>query len=321
MSAALRLPPALLAHLRCPVCGGRLTACGAELCCEAAPCGMRFPIVDGVPVLINEAHSLFNIADYVDGRTSPLTQQRAGLRALADRLIPSISRNLAAEANFARLADLLLARSPAPTVLMVGCGAGGAGLAALLARPGITVVDSDVAPGPRAALICDAHDLPFDDGTFDAVVAQAVLEYVPDPARCAVEFARVLGPGGLVYAETPFMQQVHGGRYDFTRFTHLGHRRLFRGFEELASGPTGGPGMALAWAWQYFLWSFARSKVARKLLQGVAGVTAFWLKALDPWLAGRPGGWDAAAGFYFLGRKGERELTDRELVGLYRGAL
>ena len=34
------------------------------------------------------------------------------------------------------------------------------------------------------------------------------------------------------------------GRYDFTRFTDLGHRRLLRKFEEVERGPIVGPGMA-----------------------------------------------------------------------------
>ena len=34
---------------------------------------------------------------------------------------------------------------------------------------------------------------------------------------------------------------MHIGAYDFTRFTPLGHRRLFRWFDELASGMQGGP--------------------------------------------------------------------------------
>ena len=59
-----------------------------------------------------------------------------------------------------------------------------------------------------------------------------------------------------MYAETPFMQQVCVARFDFTRFTHLGHRRLFRWFDEVRSGPVCGPGMALAWSYQYFLLSF-----------------------------------------------------------------
>jgi hypothetical protein len=107
-------------------------------------------------------------------------------------------------------------------------------------------------------------------------VAQAVLEHVLDPWRCVEELHRVLASGGLVYAETPFMQQVHEGRFDFTRFTHLGHRRLFRRFEELDSGAVGGPGMALAWSWRYFLWSFARGPLSGSLLTTFASFTSFF---------------------------------------------
>ncbi|CAH2407660.1 hypothetical protein MES5069_620012 [Mesorhizobium escarrei] len=32
------------------------------------------------------------------------------------------------------------------------------------------------------------------------------------------------------------MQQVHEGAYDFTRFTELGHRWLFRRFETISRG-------------------------------------------------------------------------------------
>jgi hypothetical protein len=123
-----------------------------------------------------------------------------------------------------------------------------------------------------------------------------------------------------VYAETPFMQQVHGGRYDFTRFTHLGHRRLFRMFDEIESGVACGPGMALAWAYQYFLLSFVSSRTSRAVVRIMAAFTSFYLKWCDRYLANSPGALDAASGCYFLGRKGERALTDREIVALYRGA-
>src|SRR5512142_97930 len=98
-------------------------------------------------------------------------------------------------------------------------------------------METDVALGPRTQIVCDAHELPFDDHTFDGAVVQAVLPYVPDPIKCVQEIERVLKPAGLAYAETAFMQQVVHGRYDFTRFTHLGLRRLFRRFQEVQSGP------------------------------------------------------------------------------------
>jgi SAM-dependent methyltransferase len=190
----------------------------------------------------------------------------------------------------------------------------------LLAHSDVELVETDVHLGPRTALVCDAHDLPFEDGSFDAVTIAAVLEHVTDPGRCVEEVYRVLGPNGLVYADTPFMQQVHGGCYDFTRFTELGHRRLFRRFEAIASGVNGGPGMALAWAHQYFLVSFASSRRLRQMLTLLARFSSFWLLYFDRYLRRKPGAFDAASSFYFLGRKSSRTLSDRELIGLYRGA-
>jgi SAM-dependent methyltransferase len=158
------------------------------------------------------------------------------------------------------------------------------------------------------------------DSTFDGVVVQAVLEHVVDPGRCVEEMCRVLKDEGLVYAETPFLQQVHGGPYDFTRFTHLGHRRLFRNFVEINSGATAGSGTALAWAYQYFLLSFVTSKLARSLVKGVARLTSFWLRYFDYYLLGKPGTLDAALGYYFLGKKSRLPLPDREMIKFYRGA-
>jgi hypothetical protein len=148
-----------------------------------------------------------------------------------------------------------------------------------------------------------------------------VLEHVADPCRCVAEIWRVLGEEGLVYAETPFMQQVHLGAYDFTRFTHLGHRRLFRQFDQISSGVTCGPGMALAWACEYFLLSFARRPASRAVIRGFVRLTLFWLKYFDYYLRRMPGSFDAASGYFFLGKKSHRCLSDRELIRLYRGAL
>lgn len=44
----------------------------------------------------------------------------------------------------------------------------------------------------------DAENLPFDDGTFDAVLSECVVCLVPDKQRAINEKARVLKPGGRV---------------------------------------------------------------------------------------------------------------------------
>jgi SAM-dependent methyltransferase len=308
------LSAAARALLRCPACRAELTWAADKAACTSVACQRRYPVVDGVPILIHEENSLFRLAE-IRAERAAAQRSPAGWR----RLLPGLSRDLAARENIARLVALLAERA-APRVLVVGSGLVGQGMEQLLATPGVEVIESDVRLGARVSLVCDAHDIPFADGAFDAVVAQAVLEHVVDPQRCVAEIHRVLQADGLVYAETPFMQQVHEGRYDFQRFTFLGHRRLFRRFQELASGIVCGPGMALAWAWLYWLWSWATRRRARQVLFVVAHLTGFLWKYADPFLATRPAAYDAASGVFFLGRKSAEVLSDRELLQGYRGA-
>jgi SAM-dependent methyltransferase len=314
------LNPETLAVLRCPGCGAALRPAPEEWTCEG--CERRFPVVQGTPVLLDEEASLFRFADFATaGHTTWLPTSRP--RQAVSRVLPSLSRNLKARENYAELRTLLLgeAEGRRPRVLVIGGSRLGQGMEEFAADPGLELVDTDVSFGPRTSIVCDAHRLPFADDSVDAVVAQAVVQALVDPEACVAEMHRVLRPGGYVYAETPFMQQVFGAQFDFTRYTQLGHRRLFRDFEEIRSGPVCGPGMALAWSYQYFLLSFVRGARARALVKGFARVTGFWLKYADHALIDRPGAVDAASGVYFLGRASETPLTDEELIRQYRGAV
>jgi SAM-dependent methyltransferase/uncharacterized protein YbaR (Trm112 family) len=326
MQHDLKLAPDVAELLRCPICRAKLGRAEADrLRCVADACVATFPIVDGVPVLINEATSVFRIEEFVQRRdtyfrlsaakqeaSSPL----AKLKAIVPKLLPQIGDNVRARENYAKLAQLLTRDRPRPRVLVLGGSEAGKGMGQIL-QSTIQFVDTDISFGPRTALICDAHDIPFADGTFDGVIAQAVLEHVADPYRCVEEIHRVLRADGLVYAETPFMQQVHGGKYDFTRFTHRGHRRLFRRFEEVESGACCGTGMALAWSWKFFLVSFVTSRKGRFVMESIARLTGFWLKYLDHYLVKRPRTMDAASAFYFLGKRSEQVLSDRDLIHHY----
>ena len=273
--------------------------------------------MNGVPVLLPEG-SVFDEATGGSYQGLFVSMQGGPLRRAVSRLIPDLSRNLASERNLRRVADLLSERVH-PLVVVLGGRERTLGIDAVLDREEFDCLETDVLPGPHLDLMCDAHSLPFADGSVDCVIAQAVLEHVLDPAICAGEAMRVLKPGGILYAETPFMQQVHGGALDFTRFTHLGHRRLFRHLEELDSGIVCGPGMALAWAYSYFLISFATTSRSQRLLRLVARLTGFWLPWFDGHLAKKPAAFDAASAFYFLGHKMGKGVDDADILALYVG--
>lgn len=322
MQSATRVSETVQALLRCPVCHAKAMNSEGEFVCSNTECNIHFPVVDGIPILLNEHASVFSFADFVSGRVHSFFRNArdSKLKKIARRFAPSLSSNNKAKENYDRLVGLLLKHSTFPRVLVIGGSILGEGMESLASNTSIDLVETDVSFGPRTRLICDAHDIPFEDRSFDGVIVQAVLMHVVDPHRCVQEIHRVLKEQGIVYAETAFMQQVHATRYDFTRFTHLGHRRLFRCFEEIASGAVCGPGMALAWSYQYFLWSFTTSATLRALAKMVARLTAFYLKYFDMYLISKPGTLDAASGYFFLGRKTERVLSDKELIRLYRGA-
>src|SRR5688500_18787217 len=95
-------------------------------------------------------------------------------------------------------------------VLDVAAGNGNASLAA--ARRGCDVVAADYvddllerarrraeAEGlPLTTQVADAEDLPFEDGTFAAVLSTFGVMFAPNPERAAAELLRVCRPGGRI---------------------------------------------------------------------------------------------------------------------------
>jgi SAM-dependent methyltransferase/uncharacterized protein YbaR (Trm112 family) len=314
----LKLTESTQRMLRCPACKATLALANCQLECKNHQCKAYFPVINGIPILINESSSVFSINDFLNQDNITL-KPKSKIEQFVVSLIPGITLNIKSKINYKKFASLLLSRNANPKVLVVGGSVLGQGMEDLVSAPSIDLIESDVAFGPRTVLICDIHDIPFENSFFDAVIVQAVLEHVVEPHRCVEEIHRVLKEDGLVYAETPFIQQVHLGRYDFTRFTHLGHRYLFRKFKEIDSGPVCGPGMALAWSYQYFLLSFVKAATARALVKLFARLTSFWLKYFDYYLIDKPGTFDSASGYYFMGTKSEQVLSERELLTLYKG--
>ncbi len=315
----IKLSETVQQMLCCPICKARLVLYDEHYQCKNSVCNFFFPIINGIPILIDEDNSVFSIDDFINQHNSTFFSSQTKLVQTVKRFLPDILRNIKGRENYNKLTKLLLGRSSTPKVLVIGGSILGEGMEAIIAHPNIESVDSDVTFGPRTKLVCDAHSIPFEDNSFDGVIVQAVLEHVVDPWQCVEEIHRVLKEDGLVYAETPFMQQVHGGCYDFTRFTHLGHRRLFRKFEEIDSGAVCGPAMALAWSYRYFLLSFASSSFLRRLIGVFVRLTSFYLTYLDYLLIDKPGTLDAASGYYFIGRKSNRVLPDKDLIKLYKG--
>jgi hypothetical protein len=131
------------------------------------------------------------------------------------------------------------------------------------------------------------------------------------------EIHRVLKPGGIVYAEIPFMQTVHEAAYDFTRFTDTGMRWLFRWFDQLDSGVVLGPGSALLWSITAALSGLFRSRTLGRLF---GTIFFFWVRFFDHCIP-KPFAIDAACGLYFFGRKATTSISPKEAIQAFQGVV
>jgi SAM-dependent methyltransferase len=111
---------------------------------------------------------------------------------------------------------------PGTAVLECGCGPGNLWAKSLERLPtDLSLTLTDLSPGmvetARANLdgrlphvrfqVADIQELPFEDASFDVVVANHMLYHVPDLAQGLSEVQRVLRPGGRFFAAT------NGGRH------------------------------------------------------------------------------------------------------------
>jgi len=302
----------------CPRCASPVRAEVGRWHCTGAPCRYAdepFPVISGVPALVDFEHSVLDAGRLraVEGPSE--THRSKSHHALNRLLYPA---NTTAPANVARMLELLRADDATagqrPRILVIGGGTVGAGLEELYADPTVDLICFDIYASPAVQFIADGHAIPLAIGSVDGVVIQAVLEHVLEPTTVAKEIHRVLRSGGIVYADTPFLQQVHEGPYDFTRFTDSGHRYLFRSFERIDSGSIAGAGTALWWSIDYF----ARALTRSSKLGHIVRLCFFWLRFMDHILDPKHS-LDGASSVFFLGRKAAVPITKAEIIDYYQG--
>lgn len=149
--------------------------------------------------------------------TSGNAEQYGDSRKLAARARLNSEYTIAETGWFPWVAGQLPLK-PGDSALDVGCGPGWFWAAAANDLPqNLHLTLSDLSPGmvreavdrcrplPFASVIgrqAEAAALPFEDGTFDAVIAMHMLYHLRDPAKGIAEMHRVLKPGGFLAVTT-----------------------------------------------------------------------------------------------------------------------
>ncbi len=136
-------------------------------------------------------------------------------------------------------------------VLDVGCGA--KPYEPLFSSFAASYVGVDPVENPHAELRGSVEALPVEDGSFDVVLCNQVLEHCDDPAQAVRELRRATAPRGRVLASTHGVMPYHPSPTDYWRWTHAGLEKLFLQSADWASvrvtpasGTTACVGMILA---------------------------------------------------------------------------
>jgi SAM-dependent methyltransferase len=96
---------------------------------------------------------------------------------------------------------------PAPGVTVLDVATGGGHVARRLREAGATVVTVDPAPGMQADTTARAEDLPFADGSFDAVACRVAAHHFADVLSAVKEMARV-AKHRVVICDNTFVSEV-----------------------------------------------------------------------------------------------------------------
>jgi ubiquinone/menaquinone biosynthesis C-methylase UbiE len=119
-----------------------------------------------------------------------------------------------------RVREYVISKVPkdAETILDVGCGNGWAAKEFL--PKGKKVYSLDIsATNPAKAkklyssenhfgIAADSFHLPFDDASFDCVIASEIIEHVFDPVKFVKELFRVVKKGGSLIITTPYKEKI-----------------------------------------------------------------------------------------------------------------
>ena len=300
--------------LICPVCKFNLEikkksqiSCVNKKCihCITSP----FKHINSKPLLISEL-----LCDTVFD-SSNITNVNRSNKIINTILQKLIGDNEITKNNCSKFLYALSKINNTKRILVIGSGKPGEGTSKLWKDESFFKIGIDIYESRHVDIIADAHYLPFADETFDGIWIQAVLEHVASPTVVVEEIHRVLVKNGIVYSEIPFMQQVHEGGYDFTRFTLVGHRYLFKKFKHISSGNVLGPEIALAWSIKYLIWAIFRSRYLAKII-GILLILIF--KPLK-FFVSKKSAFDSSSGTFLLSSKNDKEISQKQAVNFYKG--
>ena len=218
-------PNAQAAHqeiLRCPTCLGALGRSQSMLRCST--CELEYPIRNGQADLRLQKPKSYDLQFEIDGSIDPLSTLEFGIEP---NPFPAVDWS-AWDEYPARFNETLASHVPAPTssdarALDLGCGTA-------IHRPicehaGYEWVGIDI-DSEEASVLGDIQALPFEDDSFEFVLALGLLHLASNPFVMLEEVNRVSKPGATLIGTVGFLEP--SGAYNHY---HYAPRAVFHSLE------------------------------------------------------------------------------------------
>lgn len=221
----------ILEALACPTCGGNLASIVGGVVCNL--CAVTYAQGENLDLRLKvqkEVLLKFTLPD--------VPSPTIGFSTLVANANPQVDfSGVEIPYHITRELTSYFPRASRPDALALDLGCGSTLHRPLCEAAGFTYVGLDYA-APEAAILGDAHALPFKDGSIEFVLSVAVLEHIQYPFIMLNEVSRVLKPGGKFIGTVAFLEPFHGDSY--YHHSHLGIYNMLRypGFRIDAISPS-----------------------------------------------------------------------------------
>tara|TARA_B100000242_G_C43054238_1_gene492919 strand:- start:814 stop:1653 length:840 start_codon:yes stop_codon:yes gene_type:complete len=224
----------------CPKCHSKLSPNLKLIPKKCSKCNTKinFHKIGGtksVPLLLKDAES-YSLDPYIKrvGANNTVVRGIYSYFSVTKKKIPFLNK-------------YALSKLPNLKILVIGGGTLSFGMEKFMRKFSEYIYFSDIYVTPLVDVVCDAHNLPFSEFSFDVVICTSVFEHLENPDIASKNIYKVLKNEGILYSEIPFLQSVHEKDFDFTRYTMNGHLKLFNDLNPVEYGISKGFYITLLW--------------------------------------------------------------------------